>query len=114
MPSDETTLIVMHAALGMICLVAFLAEWAARLRAGRGSLSLVVGRGTESMGVLTGVFATSLGLFAVAIEVSEAAVGHKSFLVAIDFALLAHLFLFNSWFRNKVIGEASESRKEAR
>lgn len=114
MPTDGATLLVMHIALGLMLLVALAMEQLSRLRAGRGSASLVVGRGQESMHTLTGVFATSLGLFAVAIEVASAAEGHKSFLVVIDFTVLAYLFLFNNWLRNKLIGEAAERTKERR
>lgn len=114
MPTDGATLFVMHVALGLVLLVAVGADIVLLRRAGRGSTGLILGRGPENMRTLTGVFASSLGLFAVAIEVSSAAVGHKSFLVVLDFTVLAYLFLFNNWFRNKLIGEAAERTKERR
>jgi hypothetical protein len=75
---------------------------------------MTVTRGEQSMARLTGVFASTLGLYVFAIEVSEAAAGHKSFLVVLDFVLIGYLFLFNNWFRNWFLGVANARHQERR
>jgi hypothetical protein len=97
----------MHAALAGILITAGMVALRRRLwRRGGFEASATVTRGPQSMGIFTGTFATTLALFYVAIDVAEAASGHKSFLVAADFVAIGYLFLFNGWFRNLVLASA--------
>lgn len=83
--------------------VAFVLDWRLRRSMGPG-LSLKVIRYEGSMakfyaayGVLTGVFVT----IAVAADCAQR---HRTFFVLLDVVLISYLCLFNSWFRNKLIG----------
>lgn len=121
LPSDGTVLVAMHVALLCFLVYSLAAEFIARLRAGSvwlharsATASLTVTRGEKSMAMLAGIFAAAVGVYALAIEVSDVLVGHKSVLVVCDFGVLAYLCFFNNWFRNALIGTAMERHKESR
>jgi hypothetical protein len=115
LPSDGDVLLVMHVALLGLLLFAIVRELYARVKAGRGATTFTVTRGERSMAILTGIFATSVGLYALAIQVADdVLVGRKSFLIAFDFVALTYLFFFNDWFRNDVIGTAIDRYQEKR
>jgi hypothetical protein len=112
LPPDDAVLITMHTALAGILIVACIAALRRRFRR-RGALEASVTRGPQSMATFTGTFATTLALFYAAIDVADAASGHKSFLIAADFIAIGYLFLFNGWFRNLVLASAIELTKES-
>jgi len=114
LPTDESVLLVLEAALLITVIVALVKDSWAAFRAGRGSLSATVTRGERSMATLTGVLASVAGLYVFAIEVADTAIGYKSFLIVIDFLLIGYLFLFNNWFRNRILGIANERLEEKR
>lgn len=113
-------LVVMHVALLGLLLFTSGAEATARRRArarpqpGSATASLTVTRSDRSMAILAGIFAAAVGLYALAIEVADVLVGHKSFLILVDLCALAYLFFYNNWFRNALIGTAMERHKESR
>ena len=115
LPTDEAVLLTMHVALALLLITAGMVALRRRLRRRRGDFiaSAIVTRGSQSMGIFTGTFATALALFYAAIEVANSAPGHKSFLIAADFVAIGYLFLFNGWFRNLVLGSAIELTKES-
>jgi hypothetical protein len=113
LPSDETVLLTIHGILLLIVFVALVRNTTIRYRVRHGDLNPTVTRGDRSMSILTGVFASTVGLYVLAVDMSAVAVGHKAFLVVTDFALLIYLFLYNNWFRNLVIGHSSARTTEA-
>ncbi len=113
LPPDDAVLVTMHTALAGILIVAGIVALRTRFRRRGGfEASAVVTRGPQSMAIFTGTFATTLALFYAAIDVADAASGHKSFLVAADFVAIGYLFLFNGWFRNLVLASAIALTKE--
>ena len=112
LPSDGSVLIGMHIALVSLLTLAVCIQVRNRWRSGRGA-TLSVNRGPQSMSVFTSLFATTLGLFYAAIDVSSAFTGYKSFVLIADFVAIGYLFLFNNWFRNLTLAAALNASKES-
>jgi hypothetical protein len=112
LPGDAWVLLAMHLVLGAFVVLGVGASLRARFRARRGGIKAEVQRGPQSMGVFTAMFATALGVFYAALDLANVLLGYKSFLVVVDFIAIGYLFLDNNWFRNHVLGAASEVATE--
>ena len=71
-----------------------------RLR--QGALNPTAVRGERSMNSLYVIYGLTTVAITLAVDVSTAGVGSKTFLVMFDYAALLYLFFFNSWFRNRL------------
>ncbi|MEJ7759567.1 MAG: hypothetical protein WKF55_08225 [Gemmatimonadaceae bacterium] len=109
--TDEVALAISHAILLLTLIYAFAKAFQIRFIRGWPG---VVGRGENSMGMLAGGFATTLGVFALLLELSNHALeGRKSLVMLGDFGALLYLFFFNTWFRNQIVGRFSARHNES-
>ena len=97
---DSSVLIAVHALLGLVLIAALLGTLVARFRRGIG---LEVKRGSESMSFLYVVYGIATLIYALIVQVADAAQGHKVVIITADYAVLTYLCFFNAWFRNKLI-----------
>lgn len=91
-----------------VLLVAFVAlalvlDWRLRRSIG-GGLSLKVIRSEGSMAKFYAAYGALTGVFITIAVAADYAQRHRTFFVLLDVILVAYLCLFNSWFRNKLIG----------
>ena len=69
-------------------------------------------RSERSMNSLYVIYGFATVTVTLAVEVSTAAVGFKTFLVLFDYIVLVYLFFFNSWFRNRLFGVLTRIRED--
>ena len=63
-----------------------------------------IGRGDASMAVFYGIYAAHSGLFiSITLQV-EMAKNYRVIWILLDVILIAYVCIFNSWFRNKLLG----------
>lgn len=101
--TDAIALILLHVFLFSFSTIAFISDQFETLRKRRGSAQLTAKRGERSLGIIFGIYVSSLTTMLVVLESTNAADGHRVLLMSVDFALITYLFIFNSWFRNRVI-----------
>lgn len=112
---DCVVLIVVNGVLALLLLVALVQHVRGqrrrrRLRAGSGgarasdSASAQVVRGENSMNLLYTFYGVATLIYALTVQVAEAAQGYKVAILVTDYLSLTYLCFFNSWFRNKLIG----------
>lgn len=97
-------LILIHLALVGVLFLSVLGWMKAAWRRRRGGITAVAIRGEKSMTFLYVVYGVAAVIFALAVQVSEAAKGYKVAIVVFDYLALTYLFFFNSWFRNWILG----------
>ncbi len=69
----------------------------------QGAADPTVERGEPSMNGLFALYGVATVVFALAVQVADAASGHKTLLIVVDYGVLFYLFFFNSWFRNSIV-----------
>jgi hypothetical protein len=105
---------LVHAALFGLVLYALFQDGRAVWRGGSGGVSLVVGRGNQSMTQLYVFYGVTTIAVSLVLQMSEAVEGYKVGLLLIDYAALTYLCYFNYWFRNRILAQAAELREERR
>jgi hypothetical protein len=55
------------------------------------------------MNGLYAMYGVATVVFALAVQVSNAATDYKVGIIVMDYAVLSYLFFFNSWFRNSIV-----------
>jgi len=109
--SDEVLFPILQAGLVLFVLFAVIRNWIQARRAGRGNVTLTVTRGEASMSVFYGAYAGLTGLL-IALSLSvDVAKNYRVLWVAVDTVLVAYVCLMNSWFRNNLLGWASQLTK---
>ncbi len=109
---DAVALALLHAVLGVVLIFSFVAIVRSNFRRLRGAMTLSVERGEQSMNLLYVAYGVVTLVFALAVQVAEAAQGYKVAIISFDYIALSYLFFFNSWFRNWILGKLSRIRKD--
>jgi len=108
---DGVVLEVEHLVLCALLVVAVLGAVRRRVRRAFGHKHLKVARGEKSMTILYVAYALMTVAVTSTVQVADEAQGYKVGLIIFDYLVLAYLFFFNSWFRNRllrVLGRAYE------
>ena len=101
--SDAVLFWMLQAGLVLFALFAFLRNWIAIGKAGRGSLTMQITRGETSMKYFYGAYAAISGLLVAICLSVDAAKDHRVFWLAVDTSTVAYVCLFNAWFRNYLV-----------
>ena len=88
---------------GFVLFAALVNAWQAR-RAGRGGLTIQVTRSPQSMARFYGTYAALTGLLVALCLNFEIAAKHRVLWAVLDTLLVGYVCLFNTWFRNKLVG----------
>jgi hypothetical protein len=106
--SDAFLFFAVQGALALFVALAASLDLVHRLRAGSGAAVLRVTRSERSMAALYGVYGTvSAVLVGLSLTV-DVAVRYRVFWTIVDVLQAAYLCVWNAWFRNKLIGWASQ------
>lgn len=97
---DVVVLPAVNVVLALLVLVAVLQD--VRAKRSRG-IGLQVKRGENSMNFLYIFYGIASVIYALIVQVAEAAQGYKAAIIVADYLGLTYLCFFNGWFRNKVI-----------
>ncbi len=100
---DRIMLMVVHAVLVTLLLMALFGTVLARWRKARGAVTLTVARGTTSMTILYVTYSVGTVALTLAVQVAQTALGYKVAIITFDYIALSYLFFFNSWFRNLLL-----------
>jgi len=103
MCSDVEVIVLMEAVLLVVFILSLSMDVIIFIRKRRGSLSLTIKRGERSMNALYVIYGTATVIYALEVQVSEAFIGNKVFLIAVNYVVLTYLFFFSSWFRNRIL-----------
>ncbi len=105
MSSDIYCLLVMEGLLAVLVITAIRQRVPALRRQRRSSFEVTatVDRGEHSMNALYVMYGTTAIVYALAVQVSQAFVGHKVLLIVLNYGAITYLFFFNSWFRNALL-----------
>ena len=113
--TDRVMFSVLQVVLITVFFIALAKETWAKHRAGKGSATLSVERGKESMAKFYGAYLAINGLLIAICLSVEVVKGYRIFWVVIDTLIPAYICILNPWSRNKLIGWADTLRKiEAR
>jgi hypothetical protein len=109
--SDFTLFPALQMALVIFALFAAIRNWFQARKSGHGSFTAAIIRGDSSMGRFYGIYAAISGLLIAICFAVDVAKNHRVLWVVIDTVLVAYVCLFNSWFRNLLIGWAERLTK---
>lgn len=101
--SDHFAFYLMQAAIIFLLIISITIEY---YRSQKKGPTLSVERGEKSMMLLYGSYAAVNGIIIAICLSTDAAKNHRVFFVIFNSLILAYLFLYNSWFRNKLFGWA--------
>jgi hypothetical protein len=101
--TDEFVLRGLHTLLLLLLLTSLAGIARAAYRRRHGGFDATVERGDQSMNGLYAMYGVATVVFALAVQVSNAATDYKVGIIVMDYAVLSYLFFFNSWFRNSIV-----------
>ena len=104
--SDSYLFPIMQGSLVMFVMFAIFRERLQQRKAGRGGVTLQVGRGDASMALFYGMYAAISGFLVAVCLTVEIARDHRVLWATVDTALVAYVCLLNPWFRNHLVGWA--------
>ncbi len=102
MSPDFVAILIMEIALLLLFLIEIVMGMRRAHRAKKARVSLTVTRGEPSMNMLYVMYGVVTLIYAFAVQVSEAFMGHKVFLLLLNYLILTYTFFFSLWFRNKI------------
>jgi len=102
--SDDFVFILFQLSLCSLAFLGLLRVNIARCKAGKGGTKLTIGRGEESMGYFYLVSGAGAILVNQILSLSNAYDGYKCFFSIVDLFIVIYLCVFNSWWRNKIVG----------
>jgi hypothetical protein len=102
--SDKMMFSLLQVALVCAFFIALVNKYMAQWRAGKGSLTLAVKRGSGSMSKFYGAYIALNGLLVAICLSVDTTEGYQIFWVLFDTLIPAYLCILNSWSRNKLIG----------
>lgn len=110
--NDRYAFWVFELALVIFCLVAFIANQAAKTRRKNSKAQAMIDRGPVELGRLYNMYLAAT-FFAVLLTLNvEQSHGYKVVLVGLNVWIIAYLCFFNIWFRNMLLGLTSRLENE--